>query len=180
MSPPFGSRSGREPSPYCQPARHDGDDDELPEDFCSGGEDDGYGYAPAEARRQVVNRYWAQHSLMRTRRTLVGLEWREPYWVGELDVPFRPEGLIVMSAPVGAMLQEWCVGVDRVLPAGRSPLLLSTFVSIEQGRYESARPHYSTCGPGVPMRLRLVSRAGQPLPPDDVELTVWGIASVHI
>lgn len=182
MSPP---RHG-EPSPHSQPARHDSDEDDLNSLYEPTSAPDDYDY-PSPATRQYARQYARSYAsklvsplVIGNRRTLVGLVWQAPYWLADVDVPFRPEGLIVLQAPVGTMLCEWLVGADRILPAGRAPILLSTFTRIEQGRYEAARPSYSSCGPGVTMRLRLSSKSGEPLPPEDVELTVWGRVPVYV
>lgn len=174
--------SPRKPSLHPDPRVGEGDD-EHDVDLGYGYGDIGnvsnpaYGYHPPRPRPNLLE---PRPLHIGNRRTFVGLTWREPYWEGTADVPFRPEGLVVMVAPVGAMLVEWLVGAELVLPAGRSPVLLSTFTTIEQGRHESARPSYATCGPGVLMRLRLSTRSGEPLPPDAVEMTVWGITPTYV
>jgi len=115
--------------------------------------------------------------LQSIRKTLCGFEWKPPYWVSEPMKPFRPEGLLVGLAPAGARLVEWSIGAELVLPTSRQPLVLSTFTILQD--HPRAMPHLPTCGPGLAMRIRVSDARGAELPPELVELTVWGVTVVH-
>lgn len=114
------------------------------------------------------------------RRTLCALEWATPYWVAEVDEPFRPEGLLVVRAPAGARLKEWIVGHRRDLPAGKSSIDLSTFTLLNAEDAKAYRPHFDTLNPGIIARLSIVKADGSLLTPPDAELTLWGLCAKYV
>lgn len=119
-----------------------------------------------------------------TRRTLVGFEWKDPFWVAGINQMFRPEGLLVMRAPERSYLTDLRVDGTRVLPLGPVSLPLSTFRLIEELGAASehgckARPQYPTCAPGSVVRVHLSDADGNVIrPPELVELALWGTAPV--
>lgn len=146
---------------------------------------DGDDDARHASKPKPVKRYdlpsWFTRSPVATRKTLCGLEWKAPYWVGEPVRPFRPEGLLCPDAPPGARVLEWSVGDTMALPVSRQPVFLSSFLLLEQlddlARDRChARPNIPTCGPGVSIRIRIVNANDSPLGPP-LEPTVWGITA---
>ena len=125
--------------------------------------------------------HWLVRSPISRRKTLCGLEWQAPYWVGEPVRPFRPEGLLCPDAPPGARVLEWSVGADIALPVSRQPVFLSSFLLLAQLDDQArdrcqALPHLLTCEPGAVLRIRIVDADGAPLGPP-LEPTVWGITA---
>lgn len=124
-------------------------------------------------------------TLSRLDKTLCGLEWKEPYWVGSIHIAlFRPEGLLVSNAPPGSMLVEWMVGNQRVLPVGPAAVFLSVWSAMEEiesrtKHRSAARPHFPAMEPSMTMRLKLVGPDGAVLGPP-CEPTVWGVTPNHI
>ena len=101
-------------------------------------------------------------------RLLLGLIWRPPYWTIEFERIFRPEALVVIRAPSGALLTAES-GMRRV----QTSVLVSTFEMLI--RLGKPIP-WGTFSPGERLCLSVTDSPGNPLGPEDVEMTLDGLA----
>lgn len=130
-------------------------------------------------QRARLRRSAARKTLVGRRNTVVGMRWESPWWIGEVDVPFRPHGLLVTDAPPGGLVAEWRVGIHRDIPHGPYPVALATFELLARLDHDRQQPSFTTCNAGERICIRTITADGQPLGPP-LALTVWGIFAEYI
>ena len=97
-------------------------------------------------------------------------------WEAIAERLFRPQGIIGVAVPVGALLHDFSIGNRRILPMG-IPVALETFTELDRvlGENSPARPSFPPMEVGTRLCIRVTAPDGKSPLVWPTSFTIWGV-----
>lgn len=131
---------------------------------------------PYDPGRRV---YVPPGDLVQLNKTWMGLKPNPEHpcvWQAIAERLFRPQGIISVAAPVGALLHDLSIGNRRILPMG-VPVALETFSELDRvlGDSSPARPSFPAMEVGTLLCIRVTAPDGKSPLVWPTSFTIWGV-----
>lgn len=97
-------------------------------------------------------------------------------WEAVAERFFRPQGIISVATPTGALVHDFTIGNTRVLPMG-IPVALETFTELDRvlGENSPARPSFPPMEVGTRLCIRVTAPDGKSPLVWPTSFTIWGV-----